>query len=325
MKNYISNPRIAIVIAVYNGEEYIKSCLDSLKKQEYSNWVAYIVNDGSTDHTEEICKAYECDDSRFKLLNKKNGGVVESRKYAIDRVSGCEYLTFLDADDLYIKNDLFSKIVSTINDEDADCICYNYKIGDFRNFSKFNTMYSFSGEYDLIKNIYNRTIIDGNSQFAFYPTEIVKNYFKILKCANDDFVNKIEMMKHCKKCLYIPEVGYYYRINQASLTHKNISESDVNYYYNVKKHTDEYINKYPKIKDDAEYFKNWVLLWLIMNISKCNKEKELSFFRTIWDEFKNNWKIYLLNKRFSIKDKITYILIRLHLFRIIFNIYHKIL
>ena len=76
------NPKISIVIPVYNVEKYVSKCLQSVVNQTYRNLEIIIVNDGSTDNSVEIVKKYKKIDQRIKLINKENGGLgIMSKKY----------------------------------------------------------------------------------------------------------------------------------------------------------------------------------------------------------------------------------------------------
>ncbi len=92
--------KASIVIPAYNAENYISQSLDSLIKQSFRNWEAIIVNDGSSDHTEEIALNYCKTDNRIKLINQPNKGVSIARNRAITAATG-DILAFLDADDLW--------------------------------------------------------------------------------------------------------------------------------------------------------------------------------------------------------------------------------
>lgn len=80
--------KVSVVIPVYNGEEYLSKCLDSIKEQTLSNIQAILVNDGSTDRTEEIIDRYiEKYPQIFEKINKTNGGQATARNFGIDRVT----------------------------------------------------------------------------------------------------------------------------------------------------------------------------------------------------------------------------------------------
>ena len=314
---------IAIIIAAYNAEGDIERCLESVRMQDYKCWKAYIVNDGSTDNTESICKKYVEQDNRFILLSKNNSGCTAARRYGIDAVKDEDFITFLDSDDTYISAHFFSKVVDIIAGRNIDCVCFNYQIGEGKLFSKCTNEHSFSGEEEIVKNIYSRQIIDGNSQYAIYPAVVVKEHFKVLDCANDDYTNKLEMLVHCRNVLFIPDAPYRYTINQSSLTHSMPKETDIDYYNHAKIHTDIYKSSYPDITREADYFRDWILLWTASSISKNRKSMDLSYYKYVMKELKKASINILFSQYFSKKDKITFLLIRLRLFGFFYHIYHR--
>ena len=87
---------ITIIINVYNGENFIKKCLESVINQTYKNLEILIINDGSTDNTLRICESYE--DERIRIINQENMGLSLARNVGIDEAKG-EYLYFIDCDD----------------------------------------------------------------------------------------------------------------------------------------------------------------------------------------------------------------------------------
>ena len=96
---------ISVIIPVYNVENYLEQCLNSIKNQTYKNFEVIIVNDGSKDNTEVICKRFSEDDSRFRYFSKENGGVSSARNFGLDNAQG-NYITFIDADDWVVSNHL---------------------------------------------------------------------------------------------------------------------------------------------------------------------------------------------------------------------------
>ncbi len=96
-------PLISVVIPAYNAEQFLDETLESVLSQTYENWECIIVNDGSTDNTEEIAKKWCEKDARFRYFYKENSGASDTRNLGIKETRG-EYIAFLDADDLYMPN-----------------------------------------------------------------------------------------------------------------------------------------------------------------------------------------------------------------------------
>lgn len=92
-------PTISVVIPVYNVERYLRRCLDSVMQQTFSDWEAVCVNDGSSDGSRAILQEFADRDSRFRIIDKENGGVSDARNVGVANALG-EYVIFLDSDDL---------------------------------------------------------------------------------------------------------------------------------------------------------------------------------------------------------------------------------
>ena len=94
----MENQLISVIVPIYNVENYLRQCLDSVLGQTFKNFEVLLVNDGSSDSSGDICREYVEKDSRFHYFEKENGGLSDARNYGIERAQG-EYLTFIDSDD----------------------------------------------------------------------------------------------------------------------------------------------------------------------------------------------------------------------------------
>ena len=90
--------KVSIIVPIYNEENTLERCLNSLHKQTFSDYEVLLINDGSTDSSLEICEKYEKLDERFKIFSRENAGPSAARNLGIDRASG-EFIYFVDADD----------------------------------------------------------------------------------------------------------------------------------------------------------------------------------------------------------------------------------
>ncbi len=118
---------MSIVIPVYNVENYIRECINSVISQSYRNIEIILVNDGSTDNSNEICKEYDLKYPYLKLITKKNGGLSDARNVGILNSTG-EYILFLDSDDYWDDNNLIYYLVQYIEKSpNIDYIFFRYK------------------------------------------------------------------------------------------------------------------------------------------------------------------------------------------------------
>ena len=108
-----STALLSIIIPCFNQAIYLHDCLDSILQQSFSDWEAIVVNDGSSDDTNNIANAYCQKDSRIKLIEKQNGGLSSARNFGIQHATG-DWLLFLDADDM-LMNHHFQEIAKVIS------------------------------------------------------------------------------------------------------------------------------------------------------------------------------------------------------------------
>lgn len=119
------NPFFSIIIPCYNQAHFLSQCLDSLLVQEYKNWEAIVVNDGSPDDTSKVVQNYIEKDSRIKLVEKANGGLSSARNSGIANAIGNRFI-FLDADDFLYPNCLQKIAVVIQNSDENTLIQFGY-------------------------------------------------------------------------------------------------------------------------------------------------------------------------------------------------------
>ncbi|WP_066633812.1 glycosyltransferase [Desulfolucanica intricata] len=114
------NPIISIVVPVYNVEQYLDRCVNSLINQTFKDIEIILVDDGSTDNSPKLCDEYARQDNRIKVIHKKNGGLSDSRNMGIHYAKG-EYILFVDSDD-YIENDTCEKFANIVSEQEVDIV-----------------------------------------------------------------------------------------------------------------------------------------------------------------------------------------------------------
>ena len=116
--------KVSIIIAAYNIEDYINRCLNSIVNQSFKDIEIIVVNDGSTDNTINIINNFAKNDVRIKVIDKKNGGLIEARKSGLARASG-EYILFLDGDD-WLHIEAIEKLYKEAKKDNFDIVLYNF-------------------------------------------------------------------------------------------------------------------------------------------------------------------------------------------------------
>lgn len=202
------NAKVSIVIPAYNTEKEIVRCLDSIQKQSYENYEVIIVDDGSTDHTGEVCDFYAIQDARYKVVHKKNGGVSSARNIGIDTAIG-EYLMFVDSDDT-IQEGALQTYVSILDRERADVVVGGLIWHEGKNEK---------AKLPPLKGIVNwdtickKAEIYGYVTGKMYRTKLIKEnhiYFSIKMYSQEDLDFNLSVYAYCEKIYSTDYAGYVY-------------------------------------------------------------------------------------------------------------------
>lgn len=120
----IQNDLISVIVPVYNIEQYVGACIESIIKQTYKNLEIILVDDGSTDRSSSLCDLYAEKDNRIKVIHKLNGGLVSARKAGVLAANG-KYVGYVDGDD-WIECDFYEKLYMAAVKSQAEVICAGF-------------------------------------------------------------------------------------------------------------------------------------------------------------------------------------------------------
>lgn len=214
----------SIITPVYNVENYLKGCIDSVLSQTYENFELILVNDGSTDRSGYICDEYINNDHRIRVFHKKNEGQLATRVFGVQKAQG-EYLVFLDSDDSLVKNAL-QTINQNIIQFNCDCLIYGYNI--------IKNAEVFPGTKDEIvsplfiedkREVYLKIFGGGYSSLCrkairanmMSKSTDYSNYYNIV--LGEDGLQSLEIYKNIHNCVFISDKIYNYTMNPKSITH----------------------------------------------------------------------------------------------------------
>lgn len=242
----MSKPLISVVIPIYNVEQYLNACVDSVVNQTYSNLEIILIDDGSPDNCPEICDEYAKHDSRIKVIHQKNGGLSAARNAGIDFAHG-EFLTFIDSDDFVVRN-YVELLYKGIVEFDADI-----SIASFYTFTKENELAISYSElsftevtreecfkrYGAIKADLSMPFISACNKL--YKRDLFSSIrFSIGKLYEDAF-STYKLLDDAKKIVFTSTYLYFYRLNPQSILGQSFKEkhlemveafcSGMNYFY----------------------------------------------------------------------------------------------
>lgn len=220
------NDKITVIVPVYNVENYLRKCLDSIIAQTYKNIEIIVVNDGSTDTSGEICKEFVEIDHRIIYIEQENAGLSAARNTGLENMSS-DYVTFVDSDD-WIEQDYVETLYKKITEYQADIA-----VGNYYSFNESEGMFYFhiSGDsyyeevYDnvsIFENLYESQEMKSFALISAWGKLYKAGLFEQLrfdmgKLGEDGYLNqKIYLL--AEKIVYIHKGIYSYRIRNNSLS-----------------------------------------------------------------------------------------------------------
>lgn len=255
-------PELSVIIPVFNGEKYLRQCLDSVINQsiDSDSLEVIIVNDNSNDSSPDIINEYLSKYSNFKLIsNKSNLGAGESRNKAISEVT-TDYLTFLDCDD-FISSNTYEDSLLKIKENNADLLIYNWKSYTGNDSPEEINIHQQSTDENVLLDS-----LDDKPELVFSTSSWNKIYhkslYKYLKFSNatyDDNVAVVSAIINAKRIFLSKDATYYYRKNPDSTT-ENITPTHAIDLANSVSELFKLNNKYVKLL--IIRFINDILFWI---------------------------------------------------------------
>lgn len=215
---------VSVIVPVYNTQDYLDKCIESLLRQTYKNIEVILVNDGSTDHSLEVCKKYASQDARIAIINKENGGASSARNAGI-RVATGEYIMFADSDDYVDENYVREMVDAQSENKDAFVICDLCGILSDGGLLPFHEKIKESGVFNICDYYrFSKWLILNQPYNKIFALEKVKAnniLFKEDLPIGEDIYFNLEYLMHCKKIYFVNKQLYYcLRDRDSSLCHR---------------------------------------------------------------------------------------------------------
>ncbi|MCI6187323.1 MAG: glycosyltransferase [Spirochaetia bacterium] len=297
------NPRISIIVPIYNVEKYIYRCVDSILSQTFTDFECILIDDGSTDNCSVICDEYAKKDTRIKVIHQKNSGVSAARNAGLDAAKG-EYITFVDSDD-WVNLNFLQEQYADIKNNNADIsIC---GLVGKKKIKKSRLVNSNDAQKLLFKK-------NGMGGFCFL--RLIKKQF----IGDTRFNTDISYMEDC---------DFFYRLLEKPSTTVWTDKPLYNYFSNETSVTNQIgitrqvftaINFLTKLKESAsdKKLKKIIVLNLLrfyfdlaMGIVNFGKTDDEDFVKII-DMLKNNYATIFFSYEFTLLQKNILILLFLN-------------
>lgn len=277
---------ISVIVPVYNVEKYLRKCIDSILNQTYKNIEIVLVDDGSTDASGKICDEYQVNHKNIRVVHKKNDGLGMARNSGMEIIKG-DYVTFVDSDD-YIDSKLLEIMYNHMQENNLDmCKTGFKKVNDEKKVYKevrYNNEFFHNDEVGKV--LLPRMIgslpdkkdsIEMCVCAVLYKTSIIKKHGILFPSErvliSEDLVFNIEYMQYANNASTIDFVGYNYRYNPNSLSHKykdNRFDMCKFFYENIKERLDKY--KY----DKNTYYRLDRIFFIYLKMCISQEKKSIS-------------------------------------------------
>ncbi len=208
--------KVSIIIPVYNVEQYLKRCIDSVVNQTLKDIEIVLVNDGSTDGSLDICEQYAKNDSRIKIITRKNGGLSAARNTGLDNATS-EYIGFIDSDD-WVDTNYFEKLYNAAIENDCDIAFGDIvRKGEKKHKIRLNIQ-----NIEVAESIQDKLKLShGIKNPGVWNKIYKKNLFDNLRFEEgiyyEDGEFTIKVLDKCNKIVSVPNTYYYYFVNPTSI------------------------------------------------------------------------------------------------------------
>ena len=299
--------KISIIVPVYNVENYLERCVESILKQTYTNFELLLINDGSTDKSGELCDQLVSKNGNIKVFHLENAGVSNARNVGIQNSTG-EWITFVDSDD-FITNDYLETLISAVDGDDS----IGFSIGRLHHIKngQITELPVFTGKEEKWSTEQTMRELLTTSKTSFFPVaklfkrEIISDFIfnTDYHLAEDAlFLTEILLKTKCTS-VFIDKPIYYYDHRQGSATTSvnthvfdtievyKIIVSDVFQIFPqlktdlVNRECWSYITVYDKIifteSDQYRTEKNKLRKWISNHLSEILKDPYFTNFRKI--------------------------------------------
>ena len=311
---------ISIIVPVYNVEKYLLPCINSILQQTYPHFELLLVDDGSTDHSGEICDRVGKTDPRISVYHKSNGGLSDARNYGVKYAQG-EYLTFIDSDDT-VSLKFLEILLTNAKLNEADVVQCTFTLSE----EKLNTGSQKSYSYDRVESL-KQFLIMGRVYMAacgkLYKRELFKNILFPYGKINEDNFTVYKLVYRSTRTVCIDQSLYWHRMREGSIMHTAFSLKNMEL-LNVGSEIRDFLSDEQSLfKNELEYFEYRTTLGVLNYlVSSQNYQQYISQMLYLRDRALSVDK---KNPFLSTKNRFTNILIFMnpYIYRLLIKLYKE--
>ena len=273
--------KISIIVPVYNVEEYLPRCLDSLINQTYKNIKIICVNDGSTDGSAKILEEYEKKDERIIVVSKKNGGLSSARNAGLKKCD-TEYVMFCDSDDYYAVR-MCNKMLETIENDNSDVVACTQNViylthGEMKESDRNYYRLNYTGKQYIHDELILKT--DVSVLNKIFRMDLIKKYDIDFPegLNNEDFYFYNAYMSVAHSISYVNQRFYNYIRREGSIMSENFEADKLSLdHLLVAEKLFDFYKKTGFLKEHKDLFwKQWVMsFWFSVEHSSKNHKNQI--------------------------------------------------
>ena len=299
--------KISVIVPVYNVENYLEKCVESILKQTYTNLEILLVNDGSTDTSGELCDQLAQRDQRIRVIHKENGGLSDARNRGIKEASS-NLIGFIDSDD-YIDQDMYETLYRQMLESNADLsMCGHYDVYHQIPEKQVATIQTWElTPQEAIKMVMEAKILSVTAVNKLYRKELFEQLrFEIGKIAEDAFI-MIALIHQCRKVVATNEKKYYYVHRENSITTQKFSLKFLNVIEAYEQNAKIIKENYPNLVDTATMRLNWAYFYVLDRLLVDEQFHDKKLEDLLIKFLKSNTKYILSTTLFTNARKVAFI------------------
>ena len=318
--------KVSVIVPVYNVEKYLRRCIDSILAQTYGDIEVILVDDGSTDESNKICREYKDRDKRIKLVIKENGGLSSARNAGLKKASG-NYVVFIDSDD-YVCNEYIERLVELVRLNDAEMAVVGLELVT----SGRPKLKDIKTQVEILdsRNALERMLLEKDFSVSANGKIYKRGLFSSIEYPEgrlyEDNGCTYKLIMRSKRIVCSNEKLYYYCIREKSITSSGFNIQKMDYIELTDAACEEIIGIFPGLSEACKCRMATVrisILRQMLNAKLSNGEAVKKRKIIAW--LKENRRFLLKSKLASKKIKLSLTALSLgeNLLKLMGNVYEK--
>ena len=322
-------PLVSVIVPVYNVEQYLPKCIESISSQTYKNLEILLIDDGSTDSSGKICDDVAKENKAIKVLHTQNRGISSTRNLGIKH-SSADYICFIDSDD-YVLKDYVSYLKDLLFNSNADMAISAHTI----RYASGKSIYKGIGESETksfdSRQVLKEILIDRILDISVWGKLYKKSLFNEVKFPDgekfEEPATMYKVIENTNKIICGGKSNYIYQIRPQSITTEGTFYGKLELITHTKKMCADITEKFPSLKNAAERRLIWAYFSTLNQLEKCpDKKNYQTEEKEIVSYILENKKTILHGREYSKRDKIAALTLSMGLpvYNLLWKLYSRI-